>query len=187
MNSACGYRWGSLLFGLVALCCLAALPRAIACCSQFSGADVQLPIKPGQSTWEAGITPVAVALLDWPMGFRLLLMTLVAALICLAACLTGLLVVPKEGDEPAAGTSKSIARLLLASLMTGVLYILAVYGTGFLGYVGPANFLWMAGVPTVMALITWPRPRGVLFAVPVGIGGWIATIAICIAVGIPLD
>jgi hypothetical protein len=174
-----------VLFGLLIVGCVVALPHAISCCSHFSAADLKLRAQFTKNL-DPHTTPVAVALLDWPMGFRLLLMTLVAAIICFLLCVIGVFVARADDVGGGRGRGESI-KLVLGSLMVGVLYILAAYLTGFIGYVGPANLLWVIGVPAVIAIITWPRPIGIPMALPVGIGGWIALIAICMTVGIPLD
>lgn len=187
MNSTQGYHWGAWFFGLIIVCCVAVLPHAVSCCSQFSAADLQFRAQFGAKGWAPGITPLAVALLDWPMGFRLFLMTLVTAIICFLSSLAGFFVARAGNVDGSWGVGRSVVQGLLACLMVGVLYILAAYATGFIGYLGPANMLWMIGVPAVIAILTWPRLTGLLMALPVGIGGWLMLAVISMTVGIPLD
>lgn len=121
------------------------------------------------------------------MGFRLLLMTLVAAIICFISCALGFFVTRAKAFDRKGEIVNRLVQGLLASAMTGVLYILAAYAAGFVGYLGPKSLFWMLGIPAVITIISWPRPIGLLMAFPVALGGWIALGAISISVGIPID
>ena len=86
-----GYRIGVWFFGTIALCSLLTLPLAYSQCADCSG-------HPNfRNNWEPNATPLAVALLDWPMGFRLLLITFVAAVLCLGA-VTAMLHVAQKSE-----------------------------------------------------------------------------------------
>jgi hypothetical protein len=187
MTSTRGYRSGAWLFGLTALVCIAALPYAVRCCAHFSPADLKLRAEFGGGSREPGITPLAEALHDWPMGFRLLLMTLVATTICFASTLASLSLARRENLADQRTVWRPIVRAVLACLMVGVLYILGAYATGFVSYLGPRNLLWMLGVPAAIALMCWPRPIGALMTLPLAIGGWIALAILSIGLGIQLD
>jgi hypothetical protein len=187
MMSVRGYRWGAWLFGLAGLTCVALMPHAVQCCSRFAEADLRLRMEFGANGWSSGTSRVATALLDWPMGLRLLLMALVAAIVCSAATFASILIVRSEMLAAENAIWKSVVRGVLACLIVGVLYLLSIYATGFIGYLGPLNLLWMVAVPAAIALMAWPCPRGVLMTAPLAIGGWIALAAISIGLGIPID
>jgi len=186
-----GYRWGGGLFAFVALCSLASFPYAISCCSRFSAEELAERASFGSNGWAPSITPLAVALLDWPMGFRLLVMTAVAAILCLAATITLLLLArfnPKETSDRRAHVLKSIGEVVLGSFMVGVLYILAAYGVGYAGYLGPTNAIWFVGIPMLVSLMEHKRlATALLWFVPLLLGGWMWMGLLSMTVGIPLD
>lgn len=184
MISMRGYRWGAWLFGLTGVACVAAMPYAVNCCSHLPDSDL-LSMEPYRRS--PYITPVAAALLDWPMGFRLLLMTLAAAVICFSSTLASMFLIQNEPTEAGTIPRKSVVQAILACLQVGVLYILATYAVGFLGYRGPLNLLWGAGVPAAIAAMVWPRLGWIRMTIPLAIGGWAALAAISIGFGIPLD
>lgn len=184
MSKAAGYRIGACLFALTVVICLAVLPFAASCCSHLSSQEQALSATVGHAPWAAGITPLAVALLDWPMGFRLLLLTLTAAILCLVATLASAALSRRSIGQ---GWWSDFARGVLACFTVGVLYILAAYVTGYFGYLGPANVGWMLGIPALVAFMNIPRPIGLLFSVPLALGGWIGAGVISLTIGIPLD
>lgn len=192
MAEARGYRWGASFFALATICGLAVLPFAISCCSRFTPEQSAESMALGGNGWAPGITPVAVALLDWPMGFRLLVMMLAASLLCFSATIAMLLISRSKlrgsGSLRRAGPAWGvIAQAVLSSFMVGLLYILAVYVTGFAGYVGPANLVWMAGIPMAVGFMARPRLSGLALGVPLALGGWVCLGIISMTVGIPLD
>ena len=178
-----GYWWGAWLFGLAALACVALLPHAIQCCSHFSQADLRLRAEFGPNSW----SPIADALLDWPTSFRLLLLSLVAFVVCFAATLVSIVLQRSESLAAEKSAWKEFVRFVLACIIIAVLYILAIYATGLVGYLGPLNLLWMLGVPAAIAVMISPRPLGIFMAIPLTIGGWVALAAISIGLGIPVD
>jgi hypothetical protein len=192
MHDVRGYRWASIFFGLVLGISLAFLPHAIGCCSRFSAEDMAIRASFGNHGWAPGITPLAVAMLDWPMGFRLLVMTLVAACLCLVASLTGLLLARRMNADGAAGGAPRlwyiVGQGVLGSFMVGVLYILAAYAVGYEGYLGPRNALWFVGLPLAVALVQQSRlQRAILWTFPLLLGGWVWMAVLSMTVGIPLD
>jgi hypothetical protein len=186
-----GYRWGGGFFAFVALCSLASLPYAISCCSRFSAEELADRASFGGNGWAPGITPLAVALLDWPMGFRLLVMTVVAAILCLAATITLHLFASytaKETLSRRARMLKPIGEAVLGSFIVGVLYILAAYGVGYAGYIGPANAIWFVGIPVLVSLMEHKRlTSAFLWSAPLLLGGWVSMGVFSMTVGIPLD
>ena len=191
MSYLSGYRWGGGLFAFVAFCSLASLPFAIGCCSRFTAAELAERASFGSNGWAPGITPLAVTLLDWPMGFRLLVMTIVAAILCFGATITLFLLArysAKETPDRRARVLKAIGEVALGSFIVGVLYILAAYGVGYIGYLGPANAIWLVGIPMLIALMERGRlTSALLWTVPLLLGGWVWMGVLSIAVGIPLD
>ena len=185
-----GYRWGAWFFGLVALCSLAALPFAATCCSRFSAEDMAADAALGGNGWSPDITPLAIALLDWPMGFRLLLMTSVAAILCFATTVTLLFVRQRnaERQEKRILSRVGVAQAVLGSFMVGVLYILAAYAVGYVGYRGPANALWFIGIPMAVAVMQKPSIQSaLLWTIPLLLGGWLSMGILSMTIGIPLD
>jgi hypothetical protein len=186
-----GYRWAGGLFAFVALCSLASLPFAISCCSRFSAEELAERALVGRNGWAPGITPLAVALLDWPAGFRLLVMTIVTAVLCLAATITLLLFArynAKETPDRRARLLKPIGEVVLGSFIAGLLYILAAYGMGYVGYIGSANGIWFVGIPMLIALMEHKRlTSALLWTFPLLLGGWIWMGVLSMTVGIPLD
>ena len=72
--------------------------------------------------------------------------------------------------------------------MVGILYILAAYAVGYVGYLGAKNAIWFVGVPMAVALIQQPRPtRALLWTFPLLLGGWVCMGILSMTVGIPLD
>ena len=187
-----GYWWGSIFFAVAVAAAVACLPYAISCCSRFSKEQIAIRASFGEHGWAPGITPVAIALLDWPMGFRLLIMTIVAATLCLL-CTVSLLFAARSrnvagGPHSAAYAWLPVGEALLGSFMVGVLYILAAYAVGFKGYIGPGNLLWFFGVPAAIAFMIRPSLlQGLVWTLPLLIGGWVCMAIISVSVGIPLD
>ena len=179
------------MFASVALCSLASLPHAISCCSRFSAQELAERASFGSNGWAPGTTPLAVVLLDWPMGFRLLVLTAVAAILCLAATITLLLIArfnPEETSDRRAHVLKPIGEVVLGSFMIGVLYILAAYGVGYAGYLGPANAIWFVGIPMLISLMEHKRlATAFLWSVPLLLGGSMWMGLLSMTVGIPLD
>ena len=191
MRDERGYRWGSIFFALVVASSLACLPYAISCCSHFSTEHLARRASFG-SRWAPGITPLTVALLDWPMGFRLLILTIVAASLCFVATVAGFVILRRRQTEELNGGSAriwlSVSDALLGSLMVGVLYIFGLFCVGYIGYLGPLNVLWFVGVPLTVALIQHGCTlRAVLWTFPLLLGGLVCTGVLSITVGIPLD
>lgn len=186
-----GYCWGVGLFAFVALCSLASLPFAISCCSRFTAEELAESASLGGNGWAPGTTPMAIALLDWPMGFRLLVMTIVAAMLCLAATISLLLFTrytTKQTPGRLARILRAIGEVALGSFIVGVLYILAAYGRGYVGYIGPGNAIWFAGIPMLIALMEHRCLKSaLLWTVPLFLGGWVWTVVLSMIVGIPLD
>ena len=192
MRGVRSYRWGANFFGLVLAASSAFLPHALSCCSRFSNDDLALKASFGVKGWAPGITPLVIALLDWPMGFRLLVLIMVAASLCFVATVAGLLILRRMQRDGGEGGSVplwfSVSEAVLGSLMVGVLYIVAAYATGYVGYIGPRNALWFVGVPMAVALIQQERPsRALLWTFPLLLGGWLSMGILSITVGIPLD
>lgn len=182
-----GYRIGAWFFALVTLLCSAILPLAISCCSRFLPSRLPTGAAVDSDRLSPGIKPAAVALLDWPMDFRLFLMTLVAAVLCLFSTLASAFLTRASSRQGAWAAWAACARAVFACMTVGVLYILASYVAGFVGYRGPANLIWMAGIPVLIALTHAPRLAALLISFPLFIGGWVAMAVIGMTVGIPLD
>jgi hypothetical protein len=127
------------------------------------------------------------------MGFRLLLITIVAAALCLLTTVT-LFLLARASEWQRASTSRSpfrwpifAARTVVASFMVSVLYFLAVYAFGYLGYLGPLNLIPGLGIPVLVGLLEYPRPAGALLGIPLAITGFLCTALISLTVGIALD
>jgi hypothetical protein len=184
------YRWVGSVFGGVVVAELIALPYAIRCCSRFS-ADVQKFRT--DAHWDPHVGWFAKFLLDWPMEFRLVVMTITAAILCLlATMMLSLLsrVSERQNGADGRGTLRWLvfgARTAVASFMVAVLYLLAIYACGYVGYMGPRNLVWYLGIPVLVALIEYPRPAGALLGVPLAITGSLCVALISLTVGIPLD
>jgi hypothetical protein len=102
--------------------------------------------------------------MDWPLGFRLCLMTLVTSLIGFAVAFSGFLLAMREGAKHT--RSVALFRSISAVLSVGVIYILIVYVAGFFGYRGPLVILsWMA-TALLVGLMSFPQKSGVILAVP---------------------
>ena len=120
-------------------------------------------------------------------------MTITAALVCLltTTLLYTLARVTSQRNVAtghiAVGWLLAGARFIVASFMTATLYILAIYATGYIGYLGPRNTIWLLGIPVLVALLEYPRPVGVLVGIPLAITGAVCTGVISFFVGISLD
>ncbi len=177
-------------FALASLVGLAAFPFAVGCCSRFS-------FEQEKFRWGMRFDPhvgwFARTLLNWPMGFRLLVMATATAIVCSIA--TALLFLLKRRFERrtdarigrVAKLSSLAARAAIASFVVGVLYILAVYVTGYFGYEGSLNLLWLLGIPALIALLEYPRPIGILLGIPLMFTGFVCTGLISILAGSGLD
>jgi hypothetical protein len=182
------YKWGAVLFGIVAAVGLVLLPHAVSCCSRFSPQDIALRETLG---WSAPGPLITAALMDWPLGFRLLLLTIVAALVCAAAMLSMMMIARSEQrqDATVGALRRAFAlRALISSLVVGVLYLLATYAAGYVGASrGLHNLVWLAGIPVVVAWIGKPSWVGLALGVPLAITGFACLILISVTLQIPLD
>ena len=126
----------------------------------------------------------------WPLPiYRLLLIGFAAALFCILATATlGALSVTAQREKNGAALRLAIAaaRLLVGSLMTAVLYAVAIFITSYLAYLGPFNLVWGLGIPLFIALLECPRPAGALYAVLLAVTGFIYLAAILLAAGLPV-
>jgi hypothetical protein len=187
MTAERAYRWGAAFFGIVALVGLAALPYAFRCCSQFSSGELAFRKATG---WDPPDPAITVALMNWPMGFRLFLMTLVAAVICTLAMILLSVIARREQRVETAMSSLwrwIIARAVLSSVIIGVLYILGAYMTGFFGIPGgPHNLAWLIGIPVIVAWMGKPSLRGLALGFPLALTGFICLIIISLTLRIPL-
>jgi len=182
------YKWGAILFGILAATGLALLPYAIRCCSRFSPQDIALQEASG---WGPPGPAITGALMDWPMGFRLLLLTIVAAILCAAAMFSMMKIAgweQRQGTPPGALRRAIAARALLSSAVVGILYLLAAYAVGYIGAsTGPHNLVWLAGIPLAVAWAGKPGPLGLVLAVPLAFAGFLCLILISVLFQIPLD
>ena len=182
------YQWGAAGFGLIAVCGIVALPYAVRCCSRFSPDELAFRRQLG---WESPGPAITAALMDWPLGFRLFLMTIVASIICAAAMIGMAYAVHRETrpDATDAAIHGGIAvRVLLSSITVGVLYLLSAYVVGFFGISrGPHNFAWMLGIPLVVAWIGKPGPLGCALGLPLAFTGFVCLVIISMTLQIPLD
>lgn len=148
MTAERAYRWGAAFFGIVAVAGLVLMPYALRCCSSFSSEELALREQTG---WEPPGPAITVALMDWPRGFRVFLMMIVAAAICTLAMIA-LSVIARWEQRPGTTTSSVprwiAVRVFLSSVVVAVLYILGAYTTGFFGIAGgPHNLVWLLGIP----------------------------------------
>ena len=175
-----GYRIGVWFLGTVALLSLLALPIAYSQCAECAGHPRFA------NNWSPEMTPVSVALFDWPSEFGFLLMASVAAVLCFVAVAIMLRLAKAWADLPPTGW-RFAAQAVLSSFVVGVLNFVGAYASGCIGYVGPANGLWLMGIPAAVAVMNSPNKWAVFWIIPLFIGGWITTAIIGMTVGIPLD
>jgi MFS family permease len=182
------YRWGAAFFGIAAVAGLVALPYALRCCSRFTSEQLALREATG---WEPPGPAITVALMDWPMGFRLFLMMIVAAVICTLAMIA-LSVIARREQRPETTTSNLrrliVVRAFLSSVIVALLYILAAYTTGFFGIPGgPHNLVWLLGIPVLVAWMGKPSLFGFALGFPLAITGFVCVMIISLTLRIPLD
>ena len=188
MTAERAYRWGAAFFGIVAIAGLAALPHALRCCSSFSSEQLALREQIG---WEPPGPAITVALMDWPLGFRVFLMMIVAAVICTLAMIA-LSVIARREQRPETA-SRSVqrwigVRVFLSSVVVAVLYLLGFYAAGFFGIPnGPHNLVWLLGIPTLVAWMGKPNLRGAALGCPLALTGFVCLIVIGLTLRIPLD
>lgn len=191
MRKTWTYRWAGSFYALVLVACLISLPSAIKCCSRFSPQE--------DAYWRNANYPsnygwFAKDLLNWPSGFRLLVMTIVAATLCLLATFTLYLIARHTPDNrdarnrPTGLLIRFIVRAAVASFTTAVLYVLMAWLLGYIGRApGPDMRVMMLTIAALIGLQEVPGPLGLLLAIPLFLSGLIFTALISLFVGIPLD
>lgn len=181
------YRWGAAFFGIVAVAGLATLPYALRCCSSFSSEELALNEEIGRERTAPAIT---VALMDWPLGFRVFLMMIVAAVICTVAMIA-LSAIARREQRPGTTTSRVQrwigVRVFLSSVVVAVLYILGFYTSGFFSASGPHNLVWVLGIPVLVAWMGKPSLRGLELGCPLALLGFVCLIIISLTLRIPID
>jgi hypothetical protein len=181
------YRWGAAFFGIVAVAGVALLPYTLRCCSTFSPEELALRQQTGRELPGPSVT---VALLDWPLGFRLFLMMIVAAIICTLAMIALWVIARRERRaETMSSVRQWIAvRVFLSSVVVAVLYLLGIHTAGFFGVAtGPHNLLWLLGIPVLIAWMGQPNRRGLALGCPLALTGFVCVIIISMTLRIPLD
>lgn len=181
------FHWGAVLFGSVAAIGLATLPYASRCCSRFSAEDLALR---KAIEWEPPGPAITNALMGWPLGFRLILLIIVGAIICaVAMTILASVAYREQRVEPTTSDRRWIAlRAVMSSMIVGVLYLVAIYTTGFFGVSrGPHNLVWMLGIPAAIGWMNHPKLRGVAFGAPLALTGFVCLIIISLSLQIPLD
>ena len=176
------------MFGIAAVAGLATLPHALRCCSSFSSEELAIGEQAG---WEPPGPAITVALMDWPSGFRLFLMMIVAAVICSLAMIA-LSVIARREQRPE--TAPTIVRrwigvrALLSSLVVAVLYLLCIPAVSYFGVArGPHNLVWLLGIPMLVAWMGRPSLRGLALGLPLAVTGFACLIVICVNLELPLD
>jgi hypothetical protein len=129
--------------------------------------------------------------MDWPLGFRLFLMMIVAAVICTIAMIV-MSVIAHWAQRPETTATDLcrgvIARAVLSSVVVGVLYILAAYTTGFFGIPGGShNLIWILGIPALVAWMGKPTLLGWILGAPLVFTGSACVVVISLTLNIPLD
>jgi hypothetical protein len=120
------------------------------------------------------------------MGFRLLVMSIVAAAVCLLSTVSLLALLRRSGGR--CSMRLAAGQTIVGAFMVGVLYILAAYAVGYVGYRGTWNAAWLVGIPMMVAFIQTPRlPHAFLWIFPLLVGGWLCMGVLSMTVGIPLD
>jgi hypothetical protein len=182
------YKCGAAAFGLLSVSGLLALPYALRCCSGFEPDEVAFRQAVG---WATSGPAIRTALLDWPMGFRLFLMAVVASVICASAMIGLAFTARWEARTNATAFGIQVGyglRVLLSSIVVGVLYLLCFYTVGFFGIGGgPHNLSWAIGIPVVVAWLGKPGAFGCALGLPLAFTGFVCLLLICLVFQIPLD
>jgi hypothetical protein len=143
MDDTRGYRIGIVLFGLAAVFSAAAALYGSHCCVGFP-TDVQV-LRTSFGTPERRAMPgLSAALMDWPLGYRLTLMTLASSLIGVAISISGITLASWKAGAYA--RVWAVFSMLSASFLVGVLYILTIYVAGYVGYRGPLVLMAWIGI-----------------------------------------
>ena len=125
------------------------------------------------------------------MGFRLFLMAVVASVICASAMIGLAFTARWEARTNATAFGIQVGyglRVLLSSIVVGVLYLLCFYTVGFFGIGGgPHNLSWAIGIPVVVAWLGKPGAFGCALGLPLAFTGFVCLLLICLVFQIPLD
>lgn len=184
MNETKGYRYGMGLFGLAATVSGIAVIYGSQCCAVFSPEDQIIRANFGIPE-HRGIRWLTAALMDWPMGFRLCLMTLTASLIGLVVAFSGFLLVQHK-DTNYAPLANGL-RAFLAALLVGVMYILTIYIAGFVGYQGTLILVSWLIISILVSLMSVSNRSGFILAVPLTVVGFGSAAIISMVLGIAWD
>lgn len=180
MEDVRGYRFGTAVFGLAAVLSAGAVAYASSCCSAVSAEDQAILAGLGAPEWR-GMGWVTAALMDWPLGFRLTLMTLTTSIIGFAVALCGLLLASKNNRF------SRIFRPVSATILVGIIYILVIYIAGYIGYKGPFVLVAWLGAAALISLMYFPNRNGLILAVPLAVVGFGAAAVISMVMGIGWD
>lgn len=124
-------------------------------------------------------------------AYRLSLMCLIAAVALVIATGSGYLVA--SGRWSLTPRSSHVARLMLAGVSVGTLYLIGIYVHEYLfhhGYVEGHRSMrpgFVVGIPIAVSLMHFPTRWGILMAIPIFAMGIVSLIAIAFVTGIPLD
>ncbi|WP_312219340.1 hypothetical protein [Sphingobium yanoikuyae] len=179
-----GYRYGMALFCLMLAISGVTVIYGSHCCAAFPPEDQAIREHFGAPEWR-GIKWLTAALMDWPMGFRLCLMTLTASLIGLAVAFSGFLLVRHEGIVHV--RFSAAVRAFLAAILVGVIYILTIYAAGFYGYQGSLILVSWLEISLLVSLMNVPNRSGVILAVPLTVAGFGSAAIISMLMDIPWD
>ncbi len=94
-----------------------------------------------------------------------------------------------RADATAVAIQGGIAvRVLLSSMVVGVLYLLSAYAAGFFGISrGPHNLAWMLGIPMLIAWMGKPSLLGFALRIPLALTGFVCLVILSMTLQIPLD
>lgn len=184
MNETRGYRYGMALFSLAAVLSGIAVIYGSQCCAVFSPEDQNIRANFGIPE-QRGIRWLTAALMDWPMGVRLCLMTLTASLIGLAVAFSGFLLAQHKNTDHARLADGF--RAFSAALLVGVMYILTVYIAGFFGYRGAWILVSWLIISILVSLMSVSNRSGFILAVPLTVVGFGSAAIISMVMGIAWD
>jgi hypothetical protein len=184
MDDTRGYRIGIVLFGIAAGLSAAAALYGSYCCAGFP-TDVQA-LRTNFGTPERRAMPwLTATLMDWPLGYRLIVMTLASSLIGVVISISAMTLASWKAGAYA--RLWAVFSMLSASFLVGVLYILTIYVAGYFGYRGPLSLVAWIGISVGVGLMYAPNRSGLILAVPLTPAGFIVAGVTSMIVGIPWD
>lgn len=128
-------------------------------------------------------TPADLAM-NCPEAFRLALIS--SAGFASALTLT-LLASASDRVTSKCGFAHYLARLFVASLTVGIVSLIGVYASEYLGGMGKLNWLFLIALSVAVTLVHFPARKFFFLVLPVTFFGFFGLPAVAIVTGIPLD